>query len=146
MENLFSFVNNQFKPFDIQESIEFAQDFFNEVSYSHFPVLEEGIFLGNISSNDIETFEGIKKLADYKYIFEGFFAKKNAVWIDVLEEFAQNDTNIVPVLDETNAYVGFYELQDVVQFLNETPFLKETGGILVVEKKLLTIRLVKLVK
>jgi Mg/Co/Ni transporter MgtE len=56
--------------------------------------------------------------------------------LDVLEVFARNNANLVPILDETNKYVGYYEITDVIKFLNETPFLKETGGIIVVEKSI----------
>jgi hypothetical protein len=55
-------------------------------------------------------------------------------WLDVLEIFAKNDCNMVPVLGEDNSYLGYYELEDVVKFLYETPFLKDQGGIIVVEK------------
>jgi hypothetical protein len=41
---------------------------------------------------------------------------------------------MVPVLGEDNSYLGYYELEDVVKFLYETPFLKDQGGIIVVEK------------
>ena len=58
------------------------------------------------------------------------------IWLDVLEVFARNNANLVPILDENNKYVGYYEITDVIKFLNETPFLKETGGIIVVEKNL----------
>ena len=62
-------------------------------------------------------------------------------WLDVLEVFAKNETNLVPVLDEANKYIGYYELEDVIRFLHETPFLKENGGILVVKKELNAISL-----
>jgi hypothetical protein len=52
----------------------------------------------------------------------------------VLEVFAKNHSNIVPVLDENNSYLGYYELEDVLKFLYETPFLKDQGAIIVVEK------------
>ena len=55
-------------------------------------------------------------------------------WLDVLEVFARNNSNIVPILDDTNKYIGYYEITDVVKFLNGTPFLKEVGGIIIVEK------------
>ena len=44
---------------------------------------------------------------------------------------------VVPVfiLDEKNNYLGYYELEDVIRFFHETPFLKEKGGIVVVEKE-----------
>ena len=59
------------------------------------------------------------------------------IWLDVLEVFAKNHTNVVPVLDEDNSYLGYYELEDIVKFFHETPFLKEQGGIIVVTKSLL---------
>ena len=75
-----------------------------------------------------------KKLSDYRYTVEGFFVRASMSWLDVLEVFARNNSNIVPILDDTNKYIGYYEITDVVKFLNGTPFLKEVGGIIIVEK------------
>jgi hypothetical protein len=44
---------------------------------------------------------------------------------------------LIPVLDENNAYLGFYEIGDIIKFFHETPFLKEQGGIIIVKKGLL---------
>ena len=134
MNNLFDYINNDFKAFDIQEKIATVQYFFEDVSYSHFPVLENGVFLGSISSDDIGLFDLDKNLSDYKYNLDVFFTRKNAVWLDVLQDFAQNETNIMPVLDENQQYLGYYEMEDVLKTLNQTPFLKENGGLIVVEK------------
>ncbi len=131
------YINNDFKAIDSQEIIAFVQDFFTEVPYSHFPVLNEGVYIGSIASDDVETFDSDKQVSDYKYGLEGFFARKNMIWLDVMEVFAKNDTNVVPVLDENNLYSGYYELEDVVKFFSETPFLKEQGGIIVVKKEIL---------
>jgi hypothetical protein len=57
-------------------------------------------------------------------------------WLDVLEVFGKNHTDIVPVLDENNLYLGYYELTDSMRFFNETPFIKESGGIIIVKKAL----------
>ena len=43
----------------------------------------------------------------------------------------------MPVLGEDNQYLGYYELSDIMSFFNNTPFLNETGGIIVLEKGLL---------
>lgn len=134
MTILFDYINNDYKPLDIHESVAVAQDFFVEAPFSHFPVTEEGVFVGNLSSEDVETFDFDKKIIDYKYTLDPFFAKKEAVWLDVLEDFSRNQTTILPVLDETNAYLGYYEITDAIRFFSETPFLKEVGGIVVVEK------------
>ena len=112
MINISDFINNDFKAIDCKETIANVQDFFDEVSYSHFAILDEGIYLGSIAAEDVETFDSDKKVTDYKYVLEGFFARKSMIWLDVLEVFAKNHANIVPVLDENNLYLGYYELED----------------------------------
>jgi hypothetical protein len=134
MNILTDYINQDFKPIDIEESVSVAQDFFVDVNFSHFPVMEEGVFIGNISSEDVETFDYDKKIKDYKYTLEGFFSKENDIWLDVLENFAQYETTIMPVLNSDNTYLGYYEISDVIRFFNETPFLKELGSIIIIEK------------
>lgn len=136
MTEITEYITNDYKAIDSQETINEVQDFFIDVSFSHFSVLNEGIYIGSIAADDIETFDTDKKVADYKYALEGFFARKNMIWLDVLEVFAKNHTNVVPVLDDNNSYLGYYELEDIVKFFHETPFLKEKGGVIVVEKNL----------
>lgn len=135
MTEITNYITNDFKAIDSQDSIELVQEFFDELTFSHFPVIEEEIYIGSIASNDIETFDGRKKVFDYKYSLEGFFARSNMVWLDVLEVFAKNNTNLVPVLNEVNKYVGYYEISDIMKFFNETPFLSEQGKIIVVKKR-----------
>ncbi|MBC7847362.1 MAG: CBS domain-containing protein [Flavobacterium sp.] len=135
MTEITNYITNDFKAIDSQDSMAAVQVFFDELTFSHFPVIEEEIYIGSIASNDIETFDGTKKVLDYKYSLEGFFARSNMIWLDVLEVFAKNNTNLVPVLDEKNKYVGYYEISDIMKFFNETPFLFEQGKIIVVKKR-----------
>lgn len=134
MTDIHDYISNDFKAINSQETIASVQDFFAELHFSHFPVVEEGIFIGSISADDIETFDSDKKVIDYKYTLDHFFARKNMIWLDVLEVFAKNHTNLLPLLDENNKYVGYYEIEDIMKFFHETPFLKEPGGIVVVQK------------
>jgi CBS domain-containing protein len=136
MTEITDYITNDYKAIDSKEKIADVQDFFVDVTFSHFPVLNDGIFIGNIAADDVETFDTDKTLADYRYTLESFFARKNMIWLDVLEVFAKNHTNIVPVLNEENIYTGYYELEDIVKFFHETPFLKEPGGIIVVQKNI----------
>ncbi|MFC5976734.1 MULTISPECIES: CBS domain-containing protein [Flavobacterium] len=137
MTEITNYITNDFRAIDSQETIASVQDFFAELSFSHFPVLENGTFIGSIASDDIETFDLDKKIIDYKYTLERFFARKSMIWLDVLEIFAKNHTNVIPVLDENNSYIGYYEMEDIMKFFQETPFLKEQGGIIIVQKGLL---------
>lgn len=136
MTEIKEYITNDYKAIDSNEKIADVQDFFVDVPFSHFPVLNEGIFIGNIAVDDVDTFDSDKKISDYKYTLEAFFARENMIWLDVLEVFAKNHTNIVPVLNEDNVYSGYYELEDIVKFFHETPFLKEPGGIIVIQKSI----------
>lgn len=129
------YITNDYKALDSLTTISETQDFFFDVPFTNFPVIQQGVYIGCIAADDVETFDGDKNIGDYRYALEGFFARKNMIWLDVLEVFAKNHSNIVPVLDEeTNAYLGYYELEDIVKFFHETPFLKEQGGIIVLKK------------
>ena len=135
MTEITNYITNDYKAIDSQETIAVVKEFFDDLNFSHFPVVEEEVYIGSIASNDIETFDANKKVFDYRYSLEGFFARNTMIWLDVLEVFAKNNTNLVPVLDEKNKYVGYYEISDIMKFFHETPFLQEPGGIIIVKKR-----------
>lgn len=128
------FVINDIKPLSLTDKISDLQMLFNQLTYSHIPVMNKGVYMGCISETDAHCFEGAKSIEDCNYTIEGFFVRPTTNWLDVLEAFAQNDSNIMPVLDKNNKYLGYYELNDIIHLFNETPFFSEPGGILIVEK------------
>ena len=132
-----NYITTDFKAIDSQETIATVKDFFDDLNFSHFPVVEEGVYIGSISAEDIETFEEDKTVTDYKYTLEAFFTRTDALWLEVLEVFAKNHSNLIPVLDESNKYVGYYEIDDIMSFFHQTPFLKEQGRIIKVKKGVL---------
>ena len=87
-----------------------------------------------LSETDLETFEQVKKVEDYRYELEAFFAMKETSWLDALELFARNEANLVPVLDENQSVLGYFDLNDIVAEFIDTPFFIEPGVILVIAK------------
>ncbi len=134
MTEITDYITNDYKPLDCQDTISDVKDFFSGELFTHFPVVEESIYIGSIAMEDADTFDDEKTLSHYRYAMEGFFARTSMIWLDVLEVFARNHTNVIPVLNDENKYVGYYEITDIIKLFNETPFLKEHGGILVIEK------------
>ena len=132
--NIHSYIYNDVLPLLPNYPVKMVRGMFSNLTYTHIPVVEDNLLIGNISENDVQGFDPEKKIKDYQYSLDTFFVRKNANWLDVLETFAQNDTNIIPVLDESNLYIGYYDLIDVVGLFTETPFLSELGGIVIVEK------------
>lgn len=129
-----NYIVNDIKAFEFDSKLKELQSTFKQLTYSHIPVIKEGIYEGCLSETDAYCFDGDKTIEDYRYSLEPFFVRKNTNWLDVLEAFAQNNSNIMPVLGDENEYIGYFELGDIMSLFNHTPFLNEAGGILVVEK------------
>ena len=125
---------NDIKAFAISSEIKDVQVAFNQLTYTHIPVTKDEVYVGCISETDAHCFESTQLLSDFQYALEPFFVRENTNWLDILEAFALNQCNIMPVLNLSNKYLGYYELSDIMNLFNDTPFLNEAGGIIVVEK------------
>ena len=133
--NLSEYIINDIKPLKNDSKVRDLQLLFNQLTYSHIPVSNnENVFLGCFFETDAHCFDGDKPVSEYAHALEDFFVKDNTLWLDVLEAFAKNSANIMPVLNANNVYLGYYELNDIISLFNESPFFFEPGGILVIEK------------
>ena len=132
--NTEQYIINDIAPFDVASKIKEIQIAFNQLTFSHIPIKKEGVYIGCISENDAHCFDEDKLLTDYLFALDSFFVTKKTNWLDILEAFAVHESNIMPVLGKNNKYLGYYELLDIMNLFHDTPFLNETGGIIVVEK------------
>lgn len=128
------FIINDLNPASPETLVEELQTVFKQLTYSHVPVLKELVYLGCLSETDVYCFEPQQAVSEVLYAIEGFFVRDSSMWLDVLEAFAQNNSNIMPVLDAENNYIGYYQLIDIISLFNRMPFLSEPGGIVVIEK------------
>ncbi|RMB57163.1 CBS domain-containing protein [Dokdonia sinensis] len=131
------YIINDIKPVSETEPVSAVQSIFSQTTYSHVPVSKDGTYQGSLAENDAHCYEGKTTISEYRHSYSQFFVRFDTNWLDVLEAFAQNSTNIMPVLDEHNSYLGYYELADVMNFFNSTPFIAEYGSVLIIEKGIL---------
>ena len=129
------YIIKDIKALSASDKVSKAKKLFKELTYTHLPIVDKGFLLGLIAETDIQTIEDEDKLLkDFSFVFHLFFADKKTNWFELLKVFALNDTNIIPVLDKNQKYLGYYELTDILHLFNSTPFLNEAGAILVVSK------------
>ena len=132
---LSNYIINDIKPIPVDSNMGELQQLFNQLTYSHIPIQNEsGVFIGSFFETDAHCFEGDKPIKEFLYSLEDFYVRDTTPWLDILEAFAVNNTNIMPVLNGHNYYLGYYELNDIIGLFSESPFFSEAGGILVVEK------------
>ncbi|WP_029033209.1 CBS domain-containing protein [Salinimicrobium terrae] len=132
--NIQPFILNEVKIPQFHTPVAEVLEIFNDHPYSHLPIKQGETYMGCIPVADARIFEPDKPMEDYQYALEGFFVRDTDNWIDVLHNFSKNDSNIMPVLDDDNLFLGYLELQDIMNLFTESPFLNNPGGILVVEK------------
>lgn len=131
--NLGELIINDITPMGLNQQISLIQQVFSNLTYSHIPVCDNDTYVGCISENDSHCFESGITVGDCRYAIEGFFVDWTTNWLEVLEAFAKNSANIMPVLKE-GKYIGYYELKDIISLFDQTPFFYQEGAILIVKK------------
>ena len=132
--NITEYILNDFNPLTTQSTVKEALKLCKTYPITHVPVLENAHYLGCISQTDVLTIENKEELLkDSVYIFEHFQMNSNESILDVLKIFADNNSNIIPVI-ENNEYLGYIDLNDILDVFSQTPFLNSEGFVLVVEK------------
>lgn len=134
MMQITSYINTDLLPLSPQDPMEKLFNYFEKHTYTHMPIVTDDKLLGNIAEDDLQGFNREEKIEAYLYAADLFFVRQTTNWISVLETFSKNETNIMPVLNAYDNYLGYYDLVDIMSFFRETPFLKEPGGIIIVEK------------
>lgn len=131
------YILNDLKAFSLENTIEEAKQLFEETSFSHFPILKNKQLIGLISEESIkEIEENENEIGYFQYLFSMFHIEKNSNLLEILGVFASNNTNLIPVIIENNEYIGYYEINDILQLINSTPFLKSEGIVVVLEKEI----------
>lgn len=136
MKDMQQYISNEIPPLQLTDKVLQALDYVADYNMTHLPVMRDGIFIGNISSEELYDADDSQALAEINLDLMPFFTRNTTNWFDVLQIFNDNDTNRVPVLNDLNQYVGYYELSTIVEVFAETPFLKEEGNTIIVEKNL----------
>ncbi len=126
-----------FKPLTLQTKIAEAKAFFKENTYSHFPIVTHKKLIGLISEADVEgIYEEESVLEKYQYLIKNFFIEEHTNFLEILNAFAINETNIIPVVTKNQNYIGYYDLIDILHIYNNSPFLSNEGIIILLEKEI----------
>lgn len=128
------FIINDIKPVPILKEMGEVQSIFTQTTYSHVPILNKNGYAGCLDENEAHCLDASCIVKDYTHMLQIFFVRYSTNWLDILEMFARHRTNIMPVLDNAGKYLGYYELEDVMNFFNNTPFIQEPGSVVIIEK------------
>lgn len=133
--NITNYILKEIEPLRLNNSVKSAQELFKNYPITHFPVIENDTLLGSIAEDDIQFIENKKaELVAYVHLLNSFFADEKATVLELFKIFADNDTNIIPVLNDEKNYIGYYDLRDVLDVFSTSPFMIEESETLIVKK------------
>jgi CBS domain-containing protein len=127
-------ITDEIPPLTHTDTGEKALRWMDEFKVSHLPVLKNGNFVGVLSESDIldkmDLVQNLDVLFDHlprPYVFA------QAHIYEVLAKIAQFRVSVLPILDETEKYLGCTTVYHLLTVIANTGSIKETGGIIVVE-------------
>mgnify|MGYP000007576839 CR=1 FL=1 len=133
--NINDYILKEIKAFQLSDNIKKAQKVFKNYPITHFPIVESDVLLGSFAEDDIQTLEDKEsELSMHTHLMHSFFADEKANVLELLKIFANNNTNIIPVLNKDKKYMGYYDLCDVLDLFSTSPFMLEQSETLIVEK------------
>jgi len=132
--NTAPYILSDLKALAPSDSAEKAVEIFRNQPISHLPIVENNRLLGLISESDIHAIDTNTLLKESSHLLDLFFADSTTDVLELLKRFTMNESNILPVLDEEQQYIGYFELNDILELCYNTPFLSEQGLTLIIEK------------
>lgn len=133
--NIVEYIINEIKPLRLTNTVEEAKALFDQYQYTHYPVVDSNKLIGSFAEDDVHTSEKKEEeLLNYHHFLHLFYATQKDSLLELLQIFSTNNTNMVPVVDENNNYIGYYDLSDVLNVFTSSPFFAEESTSLIVTK------------
>jgi hypothetical protein len=127
------YISKDFPAFDITDSIEEAAEVAREFHYSHVFVTRNNVFLGAISQAFLEESpEG--SLQTLEIHFERFAVLKEWHLLDTIKLFHIFNSNLVPIIDKEEQYLGYISWDDIFNEFSKYPLFSENGAVIIVQK------------
>ncbi|MCG8882537.1 CBS domain-containing protein [Tenacibaculum finnmarkense] len=133
--NINDFILDEIKALSLKSTVKGAQKVCGNLPITHIPIVENRKLIGCLPESDIQTIENKDhKLSEYSYLLDNFHCNEKATLLDLIVLFADNDCNLIPVLNQEMNYIGYYELSDILDTFADSPFLHNQSETLIVAK------------
>jgi len=121
-------------PLNITDNASEALNRMNEYNTSHFPIADNGKFIGVISEVDIFNHDDIKSEIQKEFIrFDNFYVNENQYIYDVLKLANSHKLSIIPVIDNEGEYIGSITQNDIISFFAKSMSINSPGGVIILE-------------
>lgn len=111
-----------------------ALSIMEELKLAHLPIVNNEVFLGLISEGDIYQLNQFDEaLGNHKLSLINPFVNEHQHVYEVLQTIGKLNLTVIPVLSDTNKYLGCITFQKLLQFFTKTLSIDNPGGVIVLE-------------
>jgi hypothetical protein len=125
------YISKDFPCFHLTDSIESARNTLEDFGYSHIFIKKSNHFHGAIAKEFLDDAEGTLKELEHQ--IERFAILEDNNIMDSIRLFYTFNSNIIPVLNKNEKYLGYICSEDIFQDFSKYPLFSEAGAILTVE-------------
>jgi len=121
-------------PLKLSDSAMLALNLMEEYKTTHLPVVHKGVHYGLISESDIYSYNQFEEpISEHPIALNNVIATPGQHIYDVLEIIHKNKLTLLPVVDNSNHYLGSILLTELVNNLSTVLGITNPGGIIVLE-------------
>lgn len=127
-------INNNIPRLQPLDSVSKALQLISDFKVTHLPVVSENKFLGLISEEDLLDAEDQKTTIELLHVhYIQASVHDHAHFLMAVNCSIQFDTNVVPVINTANDFIGVITTTDLLKTLGNFSGANEIGGIIVLE-------------
>ncbi len=127
-------INHNTPRLQLQDSVIKAKQIISDFKLTHLPVVSENKFLGLISEEDLLDVEEDKlSIEIVQSFFTPEFIYDDMHFLNALNFCNQFETNVVPVLNRANEYIGMINAIELLKIMGDFAGANEIGGLIILE-------------
>ncbi|MBP2617357.1 CBS domain-containing protein [Chryseobacterium jejuense] len=126
------YISKDFPCFSLSDSIESARNILEDFGYSHVFIKKSHHFYGALAKDFLYE-EDAGTLKELEHQIERFAILDDNNIMDSIRLFYTFNSNVIPVINKNEKYLGYITCDDIFQDLSRYPLFSESGAILTVE-------------
>jgi len=126
------YISKDYPAFNTGDSIEEANEVAKEFGYSHVFIKKKGIYQGALSQPFLEESPD-GTLASLAIHYEKFAITEDSNLLDSIKLFHTFNSNVVPVINTTEKYLGYLSCDDIFNEFSKYPLFSENGAVMIVQ-------------
>ena len=121
------YLNKDFLVGKINQNPESLLILMKDQKLTHLPLFDGLTYIGNIAIDDVED-NDLSTKEDYLDFTEKFYTTADNTILEVIKIMYRYQSNMMPVFDREEKYLGTILQEDILNYFATTPFIDDAGA------------------